>query len=341
MDRLPWIRLGLTAALGVLASCDESGDHDDSVCFPLPGGDVARLARAGEKDQGRSLQGGELPGEREQGRSLQGGELPGEKDQGRALQGGPAPIADRENNGAFLGIADLNGAVLELPDTHVVSTVRDGALVTGGLARVREIVDEELVVRVDDGREFRARVTKLEATGSGERFAVIVEGTSVCAPGDEGMFVAGHWDDDGAHAIDGDELTYACMDGVIAKCVDWGYAPWALGADVHQSCTRLARADYCGDGRPWTLDGTTIDAYDVLGVQARLGDPSFGFEAAWGEHGAICVNETRYVVQDQSGDVIRPDCFAELPTCESLEAATALGAVLANDSAHISIAACE
>ena len=112
-------------------------------------------------------------------------------------------------------------------------------------------------------------------------------------------------------------------------------------ADVHQSCTRLARADYCGDGRPWTLDGTTIDAYDVLGVQARLGDPSFGFEAAWGEHGAICVNETRYVVQDQSGDVIRPDCFAELPTCESLEAATALGAVLANDSAHISIAACE
>ena len=83
------------------------------------------------------------------------------------------------------------------------------------------------------------------------------------------------------------------MDGVIAKCVDWGYAPWALGADVHQSCTRLARADYCGDGRPWTLDGTTIDAYDVLGVQARLGDPSFGFEAAWGEHGAICVNETR------------------------------------------------
>jgi hypothetical protein len=147
----------------------------------------------------------------------------------------------------------------------------------------------------------------------GDRFAVSIEGEPLCAPGDEGMFVAGRWDESGAHSLEADELTYACMSGVIAKCVAWGYAPWQVGPEVHQTCTRLARADYCGDGNPWTLEGTRIDVYDVLGVQEPVHD----------------------------GELVSPSCFATLPTCTSLTAATELGAMLANDSTHTTIPACE
>ena len=82
------------------------------------------------------------------------------------------------------------------------------------------------------------------------------------------------------------------------KCVRFGYAPWrqAPGGrsmqDWFNSCVRMMRGDYCGDGRPFTRDGTLIDIYDRIGVQAS-DDPSISFEAAWGPDGAICVAHTR------------------------------------------------
>ena len=35
-------------------------------------------------------------------------------------------------------------------------------------------------------------------------------------------------------------------------------------ASYHQACTRMARADYCGDGTSHTQDGTWIEYYDKL-----------------------------------------------------------------------------
>ena len=35
--------------------------------------------------------------------------------------------------------------------------------------------------------------------------------------------------------------------------------------DWYNACIRLLRADYCGDGRPFTRDGTLVDIYDHLG----------------------------------------------------------------------------
>ena len=75
----------------------------------------------------------------------------------------------------------------------------------------------------------------------------------------------------------------------------------------------------------------------------RLDPPvaaSFEFEAAWGVDGAVCVNETRYIVTDAEGRTVEPECFADLPTCTSLADAEALGATIANDSEHIPIDAC-
>src|SRR5205814_7622470 len=107
--------------------------------------------------------------------------------------------------------------------------------------------------------------------------------------------VPGVWGADGARRDDAPgRFTLACETGAIGKCVQWGYRPWeARGgrslAELHQACTRMARADYCGDGRSHTSENTTIDYYDELGVQspARADrGPAHPFEAAWAPDGA-------------------------------------------------------
>src|SRR5262249_43446068 len=90
-----------------------------------------------------------------------------------------------------------------------------------------------------------------------------------------------------------------CTGGPQAKCVRLGYAPWRTTADGRpmvewfNACVRLFRGDYCGDGQHYTRDGTWIDVYDRIGVQASDGDPTLRFEPAWGSGGAICVARTR------------------------------------------------
>src|SRR5262249_37188157 len=71
---------------------------------------------------------------------------------------------------------------------------------------------------------------------------------------------------------DPDAVTFACEGYAIYKCISVGYAPWVTFdghqlADYHQACTRMIRADYCGDGRSWTKDGVWINLYDELSIQ--------------------------------------------------------------------------
>jgi hypothetical protein len=316
-------------------------------------------ARPEEDAQGTSLQGGSRPDPEVQGSSLQGGRKRPEEDlQGSSLQGGPPRDDDDIQGSSYqgssyqgssyqgssyqgrrIGLDAMVGMRIELDDGSPV-TMEAGRLVAGALVGAAALQGRDLIGIAKSGQRFALRVGAVEAHGGGERIVLEGDGVPVCGDGEAGMFVAGAWDDAGHFdAVEG-ELTFSCTDGVIYKCVDWGYAPWSFGAEVHQSCTRLARADYCGDGRPWTLDGTRIDVYDGLGVQQRVGFDEMGFEAAWSEAGAVCVNATRYDVQDDDGMTIVPDCFATLPRCTSLDEAAAMGAVLANDSRHTPIEAC-
>jgi hypothetical protein len=74
--------------------------------------------------------------------------------------------------------------------------------------------------------------------------------------------------------------------GVSAKCVDWGYPPW-LGNDgmpdgrnspaetqsqaqrYHAACTAMASADFCGEGKTNTVDGTPIIMFNAKNVQTQ------------------------------------------------------------------------
>ncbi len=124
-------------------------------------------------------------------------------------------------------------------------------------------------------------------------------------PNPRALAVSGVWDASGAHHDAPGKLTFACENGAITKCITWGYKPWASRdghslADLHQACTRMARADYCGDGHNHTHQDTTIDSYDRLGVNSRTTEtsPDFdparaSFEAAWAPDGATCLARTR------------------------------------------------
>jgi hypothetical protein len=105
----------------------------------------------------------------------------------------------------------------------------------------------------------------------------------------------------GAHVDDPAAFTFACKGlGAIAKCAfPIGYKPWktvngASLAPYHQACVRMLRADYCGDGTPWTQNGRRIDLYDGIGVQ-KMSRPLWFFEAEWAEGGAVCLSKERVI----------------------------------------------
>jgi hypothetical protein len=120
--------------------------------------------------------------------------------------------------------------------------------------------------------------------------------------------LAATWDEHGDRIESSSLFTFACTTGVIAKCYRWGYRPWVTGhgdlTALHWTCTRLARADYCGNGVPHTRNGTTINVWDTLpapGPIQRHGvfpPPWMLFEAGWDTGGAVCLSHARWLLDD-------------------------------------------
>jgi hypothetical protein len=72
----------------------------------------------------------------------------------------------------------------------------------------------------------------------------------------------------------------------------------------------MARADYCGNGRSWTRNGTTINVWDTAPAPGPFqahgpADPAFLFEAGWSTYGAVCLSKERWATLDPR---IAQDC---------------------------------
>ena len=139
-----------------------------------------------------------------------------------------------------------------------------------------------------------------------------------CGPDHDGRRVAiplaDIWDDRGNRSSSAPLFTLACTTSSIAECYRWGYRPWVTGfgnlMTMHWACTRLARADYCGDGVTHTMDGTMINVWDVLPppgpIQAHgTTPPGMTFEAAWDQSGALCLSHARWAF---NGSVVAAAC---------------------------------
>jgi hypothetical protein len=146
---------------------------------------------------------------------------------------------------------------------------------------------------------------KKVCTGAAEQPYLAVDyGNSICGNEPDGkpreaIFIGGEWDTSmgkqGAGGkIKGEEsgaVTIACRRvGAVAKCIDFGYKPWASPEldELHQACVRMVRADFCGDGTTWTKDGNLIDIEDALGIMTP--GRGFVFEATWTKDGASFMN---------------------------------------------------
>ncbi len=143
-----------------------------------------------------------------------------------------------------------------------------------------------------------------------------------CAPGEspqrkvdafnsvQGLAIAvkGRWKD-GKYSDAGERdrsakeaITLACISGVIAKCVHWGYVPWASYKDSnvdksltdhHQACILAAMADYNGNGESYTCTSTIVDIFDTIHIQEE-DKTRMSLESLWNRTGKVCMTRSRY-----------------------------------------------
>lgn len=269
--------------------------------------------------QGIRLQGIQLQGLRLQGIRLQGIFLQGIKLQGLKLQGSQI-AAVQEINGELV---DRSGADLIGTEFHIdVETEDDEG----------EEIDVGVTIRLDDFylspdaeiEDMYAYEVSYKADGSDTWGSLCEDADGVGWPA---YVFEGYWDEDTGDFIDEpDTISFACHYGVVAKCALWGYRPWAEAEDCkkknkkgewkkcemvslrdhHQACTRMARADYCGDGVPWTVNGTQIDIWDDLGPQIQEREAKWDIEGEWTPEGAWCLNDIRQQGWKEEG--LYPSC---------------------------------
>lgn len=309
---------------------------------------VQGLTAQGLSPQGFSAQGLSPQGFSAQGISAQGLQAQGISAQGLSVQGSALSGIALRGVEADMAARWASGAEATLPATSVVRLelergVLSGRTMAGETLREGALVGLLLPFATREGQTSWISLTAVAAHPDApelQLYTLKIGEESLCEAGAGGLFVPGAWDESGARfdsLTAGDrkiDTTFSCLAGVLAKCEVWGYAPWTVGPELHQACTRMARADYCGDGVPHTQNGTLIDMFDTRKIQTPVVDARFSFEAAWGQDGAVCVREPRYLDEDSSGQRILPSCWADKPRCETFEEGVALGAELGNDSAH-------
>jgi hypothetical protein len=213
-------------------------------------------------------------------------------------------------NGISLNGISLNG--ISLNGAQIQGVTANGKFVAG-----KQFTGASLTGVLSDGSTLPMRIDSVSA-GSGSNSDVWFYDVSyrsdgswepLCGDDANGnptaaVALAGTWDysegtpTGGAWTASSTRFTFGCRLTALAKCVEMGYKPWASknGTSLrkhHQACTRLLRADYCGNGRPWTLNGRVINLYDGLGVQTDT--QSWAFEAEWTDTGARCLTGMRVI----------------------------------------------
>ncbi len=259
---------------------------------------------------GMTLQGMTLQGMTLQGMTLQGMNMQGILVDGATLGGNPLDNVRVERGEV---VAEQAGA-----------TLRGTALVGAQLqAQVRNIAVSPPTTAVIQYRitAIQPELAQYDPTATGHTFLYTLEQwvddagawQAACPADADGRSVAiplaAIWDEHGDRRESSAMFTFGCTFGVIAKCYRWGYRPWVTGygdlTTMHWACTRMARADYCGDGVPHTRNGTMINMWDTLPapgpIQTRAGLlPSLGmlFEAGWDTGGAVCLSRARWLLDD-------------------------------------------
>jgi len=277
--------LALTAALAACAGCmsseddAETGEANQDV-ISLNGTSLSGVAFAGTTPSGAALAGSSLLGVTSSGTSATGG----------AITIGPS-------TGAPLVGASLVGSTW----TGVATNS----------AQVKLRIDSALQGTAPSTDLWFYAVSYQTSTGWSPLCGLDSSNQPIRA-----VSVGGYWAQvtgDSAHyTTTATRFSLACRTKTIAKCVELGYKPHKGYANQLAACVRMLRADYCGTGVSHTVDGTTINLYDNVGVNAD--NQSWPAEAEWTIAGARCINANNATRYERVRD---PGCTSppKLTTC--------------------------
>jgi len=211
---------------------------------------------------------------------------------------------------SYSGVTLASGQTLDtvrLNATHLEGS-RNGQTYRGN-----DFLMAEFLGNLADGSQVRLRIDGISPAPApnadlntyyvtylgedGVRYPACVDNAGV---GTTAIPVSGRWNyqsgvpGGGSKIEDPSSFTFGCMGAAIAKCVVWGYRPWATRNGVslaqhHQACTRMTRADFCGDGSSYTQNGKRIALYDSFGIQQDT--DAWQLESVWGPNGAQCFRQ--------------------------------------------------
>ena len=256
-----------------------------------------------------------LQSEQQESTQLQGTQLQGTQLQGMSMQG--FQLANASLGG--LALTNLHVQAGELVAEQGGVTLRGSSLV--GAHLYAQVANLEAIPPVTAFVEYR--ITEImeedasyDPTHTGSTFLYTLEQNiddsdswqPACPADLDGRRVAiplaAIWNSHGERIESSSLFTFGCTTGVLAKCYRWGYRPWVTGygdlVAMHWACTRLARADYCGDGVAHTKDGTWVNVWDEMAAPGPIQQHGahtlhgMSFEAGWNTEGAVCLSRTRW-----------------------------------------------
>ncbi|MCY0994900.1 ADYC domain-containing protein [Nannocystis sp. ILAH1] len=312
---------GAVVLVTAMAACDEPR-ADDGAC----GCDEVEARSA--QVNGGLLNGGLLNGALLNGALLNGGLLNGPNGASDQIQlkqvnvQGDGVAEDARIEGSMLVVTSHQGeelAGLELDDAKLHFEVKEGGTTRQKLLKILDVAPLapgsdvwlfDVSLKVDSGGWGPMCI---DSAGEPTQAILLAD---VWNPGTGGRMPA-----------TASSVTFACRDTALAKCVEWGYRPWLADLhEVHQACTRLVRADYCGDGVAHTQQGTAIHVLDQLGIQGVDPNLQFVVEAEWGPEGAVCLNANNMRLGPQALSCELPACGTPFASGGLLQSGKIVGA---------------
>lgn len=148
------------------------------------------------------------------------------------------------------------------------------------------------------------------------------------------------WLSNGARIDDSNSITLSCGHDSVGGCILWDYPPWGTATynsrvyslkATHQACTRMKRADICGDGGSSTTPDagpalhTTLQVWDSYGVHPSSPQTFATTEGYWDANGAVCFNSSEYRTTELDYVALKDSALQQCPKPACSAAPSRLG----------------
>ena len=125
-----------------------------------------------------------------------------------------------------------------------------------------------------------------------------------CKDDKPAFILGGSFTNYGNFVPDNNHISVACEGSAAAKAIRWGFWPTADNLEKNFAAIRMARADYAGTGRAYTIQGTPLRFYDPSGTTAIKGESDLD-EAGPDEYDALVLpggvgNPVTFGMQDNA-----------------------------------------